>query len=159
MPAMSPLRSWPDTRTTPMAPAPGAVATATMTSARVTTEASVPRDSLLAPLGCGKHGFALEDAIHVPLLEDLQRDIDQPVENQARREEDEHHRKRHRHDLHHLGLYRILDRRGREAHLQIGRDRIHHRQHEVGIGCGEIVYPADPRRMSKLDGREQHPIE
>ena len=45
----------------------------------------------------------------MPLLEDLDRIVDQPVEDESRREKDEHHRERDRHDLHDLRLDRILD--------------------------------------------------
>src|SRR5712671_7619623 len=75
-------------------------------------QASLP--SSLPSLGGNQGRLALEHTVHVPLLKNLQRVVDQPVEHQARREKDEHHRERDRHDLHHLGLHWILNRRRRE---------------------------------------------
>ena len=80
-------------------------------------------------------------------------------EHEARREEDEHHRKRDRHDLHHLRLHRVGDRRRRQLHLQERGDRVDDRQHEVRVGRRQVVDPADPRRVAQLDRGEQHPVE
>src|SRR5438445_1400802 len=108
MPCAMRERSEPETRTMPIPPRPGGVAIAAITSFGVAMTG--PRAHCAsAPLGLQRRGLAREHAVHMPLLEDLDRIVDQPVEDESRGEKDEHHRERDRHDLHDLRLDRILD--------------------------------------------------
>src|ERR1700694_4865209 len=91
------------------------VASSTLSPLASLAQTSLP--SSLPSLRGNQSRLAFEHTVHVPLLKNLQRVVDQPVEHQAGREKDEHHRKRDRHDLHHLGLHRILNRRRGELDL------------------------------------------
>src|SRR5574340_162920 len=73
-------RSAPETRTTPMPPRPGGVAIA----------AIVGETGKLAPLRGVTLGLTRQHPVDVPLLQDLQRVVAEPVEDEARREEQEH---------------------------------------------------------------------
>src|SRR5512141_1473229 len=91
--AMS-ARLLPETRTTPMPPRPGAVATAAMVSALLLLEAT-----------------GLDHPVDLPLLGDRQHVIDRPVQHQAGREREEHAGEHDRHDPHDLRLDRVRRRR------------------------------------------------
>src|SRR5690606_16014228 len=129
--------SWlrgPDRRTMPTPPWPAGVAIAAMVSP--------------AAMASGLGGRLAILAQHPPLLQQAEAAVGDPVQDQARREEGEHHAHRHRHVLHHLALHRIGDRRrrqllGREHHHDVDR-----RQDEVRVRGGEVLYPADPDRKS-----------
>src|SRR5262245_59588342 len=84
----------PESRTTPMPPRPTGVATAAMVS-RVTSS-----------LGMGRL-VAIEHALDLPLLGDGEDVVDQPVQHQAGREEEEKDAEHERHDLHHPRLDRV----------------------------------------------------
>src|SRR3982074_1015536 len=83
----------PETRTTPIPPRPIGVAIAAMVSAPTS---SFPRGRLVA----------VEHALDLPLLEDRQDVVHQPVQHQPGREEKEKDAEYERHELHHLGLHR-----------------------------------------------------
>src|SRR5262249_11235999 len=110
MPSVMRERSEPDTRTILTPPRPGGVAIAAMRSVAGTARQKArPAHAWSAAL-CGGYGrFARGKGVHVPLLEDLEAVVDQAIRHQTRRKENEHDREGDRHDLHHLGLHRILD--------------------------------------------------
>src|ERR1700704_1453151 len=117
-------------RTIPIPPRPAGVATAAMVS-RATSS-----------LGMGRL-VAIEHALYLPLLEDGEDVVYQPVEHQACGEEEKEKTEYERHDL---GLYRV------------GRHRIHpglqhhgyghqDRQHIVRIERRQVLDPEDKRRV------------
>src|SRR5690349_6961467 len=77
----------PDTRTMPRPPRPAGVATATMVSPARFMRSCAAGECALAALRCGRRGFAPQQAVHVPLLEDLDAVVDEPVQHETRREE------------------------------------------------------------------------
>src|SRR5438128_11912163 len=83
------VTSGPETRTMPMPPRPGGVATAAIVSRAG------------SPLGMGRLA-AIEQALNLPLLQDGKDVVHQPVEHQAGREEEEKDAEDERHELHHL---------------------------------------------------------
>src|SRR6185503_8725629 len=107
-PAANPSSPRPETRMTPMPLRPGAVAIAAMMSSSfielvARAQAAAARATLAL---AGGRRLALKDARDAPLLRDREHVVDEPVENQSRREEEEH-AEHDRHDLHDLGLHRI----------------------------------------------------
>src|SRR3954471_16736391 len=130
----------PETRTTPMPARPGAVAIAAMVSA------------------CDMSGFGtLDHARDLPLLRNRQNVIHQPVKHQPGWKEEKEHTKSHRHYFHDFGLDRI-----RGCRIQVGLDdhggAHQYRQNIVRILGGQILYPPDERRVSKLHARQQYPV-
>src|SRR5207248_9362566 len=83
----------PEMRTMPMPPRPAGVATAAIVS-RTTSS-----------LGMGRL-VAIEHPLDLPLLQDGKDVVDQPVEHEARGEEEKENAEEVRHELHHLGLHR-----------------------------------------------------
>src|SRR5450830_1740268 len=93
-----------------------------------------------------------------PLLADRQDVVDDPVQYQARREEEEHHRECQRHEQHHLRLHRIGRSRvqlGRDKH----RDRVQHWQDAPWVMLGQVGDPAYPWRAADFHRRVQHPVQ
>src|SRR5690606_41272649 len=90
----------PDRRTMPTPPCPAGVALAAMVSPAAVASGLGARLAILAQ--------------HPPLLQQAEAAVGDPVQDQARREEREHHAHRHRHVLHHLALHRVGDRRRRQ---------------------------------------------
>src|SRR5918992_5665142 len=84
----------PLSRTMPIPPRPGGVASAAIVS------------RLTSSLGMGRL-VAVEHALDLPLLGDGKDVVDQPVEHQAGREEKEKDAEDEGHDLHHPRLHRI----------------------------------------------------
>src|SRR5882762_7405366 len=102
---------FPETRTMPIPALPSAVATAAITSvsdgpAMVASGRYRPaRKSGDILASCAGGGFfSLDHAGDLPLLQDRQDIVDEPVENQTRGEKVEHHPECKRHDHHDLGL-------------------------------------------------------
>src|ERR1700691_633650 len=83
----------PETRMTPMAPRPGALATATMVSGGLTARLR----SLLGGLG-------FDHLVDAPLLRDRQQRIGQPVKDQSAGEPRHHAGHDQRHELHDFRL-------------------------------------------------------
>src|SRR5450830_161043 len=93
-----------------------------------------------------------------PLLADRQDVVDDPVQYQTRREEEEHHRECQRHEQHHLRLHRIGRGRvqlGRDKH----RDRVQHRQDAPRVMLGQVGDPAYPWRAADFHRRVQYPVQ
>src|SRR6266446_3782743 len=84
----------PDTRTTPIPPRPIGVAIAAMVSRAISS------------FGMGRL-VAIEHALYLPLLEDGKDVVDEPVEDEARREEEKEKAEDEWHELHDLGLHRV----------------------------------------------------
>src|SRR5689334_21117430 len=134
-------RSGPDRRTIPIAPRPGPVAIATMTSG-------------FATRGLGP----LQRPRDVPLLGNRKDIVDQPVQDQPRRKEEEEHAEGNWHDLHELGLHRIGWCRIKPC-LDEHRRAHQYRQYVIWILPREIVNPQSERRLAQLDAQQQHPIQ
>src|SRR5690606_16470702 len=114
----------PDTRTTPMPPAPGAVAMAAMVSAVIMRAARRMHSRLLALGGLLACRLPFRESIDMPLLRDRKDVVHQPVQYQTCREEEEEHAEYDRHHHHDLGLDRI-----RRLGIESGLDD-HGRTHE-----------------------------
>src|SRR5262245_3367228 len=108
----------PETRTTPTPPRPGGVAAATMVSGWLMREAAAPHRGApesTFPRARAARGklltarlvFRRDLPVDVPLLEDRQPGVRNPVEHEARREQRKHHREDDGHELEDLRLHRI----------------------------------------------------
>src|SRR5688572_6490623 len=170
-PATNARRAGPETRTTPIPLRPEGVAMAAMMSSSFIEPLEIPcccsrrragKTSVLA----SRCGFALQHARDAPLLRDREYVVDEPVEHQPGREEEEENAENDRHDLHNL----CLDRVGRfgieEGLYPHGRgheDREKTNRHsepyaEKRIRRGEVVYPQHERRVTQLHAGQQNPI-
>src|SRR2546423_12800875 len=134
----------PDTRTTPMPPCPAPVAIAAMVS------------RLISPLDMGRL-VAIEHALNLPLLEDREDVVDQPVKHQTGGEEEKKDAEDEGHELHHLCLHRI-GRHGVYARLQHHGAGHQNRQNVIGIERREVMDPQHERGVPKFDRGEQDPV-
>src|SRR6267154_5257732 len=106
-------RFFPETRTIPIPPLPGAVPIAAITSVPEGPTMFVPGAIVCPPsggisaFGAGSGFLSADHARDLPLLQERKDIVHEPVENQARGEKVEHHPERERHDHHDLGLNRI----------------------------------------------------
>src|SRR6266496_4767353 len=155
---------FPETRTMPMPALPGAVPTAAITSVSDGPAMLLP-GLIVCPLsggisafGAGGGLFSPDHAGNLPLLQDRQDIVDEPVENQAGGEKVEHHPKCKRHDHHDLGLNRI-GRRG--IHLGLNDHGSHHQRwkHVPRIGRRKILDPEVERGVAQFHAFEEHPVE
>src|SRR5580765_6928163 len=105
----------PETRTTPMPPRPGAVATAAITSL------------------CGLFP-TLDHAGDLPLLGNRQQVVNGPIKHESGREKKKHTGKYDGHDHHDLGLHRIRWRR-----IEFGLNQ-HGGTHDQGQHIVRILY-------------------
>src|SRR5690606_33297378 len=90
----------PERRTMPTPPLPGGVATATMVPVAMRAARA---GSVLRGRPGGRRIGVLAD--QPPLLQQAERAVGDPVQDQAGREEDHEHAEHQRHELHHLLLH------------------------------------------------------
>src|SRR3990172_10063325 len=88
--------------------------------------------------------------VDVVLLPDTDDIVEQPVDDQPRREIQKHDRKNYRHEKHYFCLHRIA---GGGCHFLLEEHCSTHNNwgNVIGIFCRQVLYPPDERGMPQLD--------